>query len=222
MKMVKGIVLPKHCEYSSRRTGQIPVSRAWVCCSLVSSISCKLITSWRVAGVLDTDCCHNWPSSSQQRGGNIEFRISSVSLLVSSKAPAVWGLFISISVSGAPLSCPGASPPAPGCCSAPGSGIDPRLLYPAPPFCWYYFNFSIPISKNIYIFNLYLCNSGIQQVCSPLLMIRKSEMPVVRKFQGCEFVILPAPSSNHAQLGNGFCFCLQTCKYQQVYKYAVQ
>lgn len=48
------VKLPKHCLYSSRRTGQIPVSRAWVCCRRASSNSCKLITSWRVDGTLDT------------------------------------------------------------------------------------------------------------------------------------------------------------------------
>lgn len=46
--------LPKHWVYSSRRAGQIPVSRAWVCCNRASNNSCKLVTSWRVAGTLDT------------------------------------------------------------------------------------------------------------------------------------------------------------------------
>lgn len=74
-----GLHKPKHWLYKSRRTGQMPVSRACVCCSRVSSISCKLITSWRVAGTLDTVCVHSWPSSSQQRGGRMAFSTSSVS-----------------------------------------------------------------------------------------------------------------------------------------------
>ena len=70
--------LPKHCEYSSLLTGHIPVSRAWRCCSLVSSCSCWLITSRRVAGVLDTHCTQSFPPSLHSRGGRMELRISSV------------------------------------------------------------------------------------------------------------------------------------------------
>lgn len=43
--------------------GQIPVSRAWFCWSRVSSISWRLMTSWRVAGVELTVWHHSWPSS---------------------------------------------------------------------------------------------------------------------------------------------------------------
>merc|ERR1711957_64529 len=46
----------KHCEYNSSRMGQMPVSRACRCCSHLSRSSCKLMTSARVAGVLDTYC----------------------------------------------------------------------------------------------------------------------------------------------------------------------
>ena len=49
--------------YSSSRTGQIPVSLACRCCSFRSSSSCRLITSRRVAGVLDTYWTHSCPSS---------------------------------------------------------------------------------------------------------------------------------------------------------------
>jgi len=53
IKEIYIIILPKHCEKSSRRTGQIPVSRACRCCKRISNCSCKLITSRRVAGVDD-------------------------------------------------------------------------------------------------------------------------------------------------------------------------
>jgi hypothetical protein len=53
----------KHCAYSSSRTGHMPVSRACRCSRRWSSCSCKLITSSRVAGVLETYCTHSWPSS---------------------------------------------------------------------------------------------------------------------------------------------------------------
>ena len=72
---------PKHCEYSSLLTGQIPVSLACLCWRLVSSFSCRLMTSSLVAGVLDTLCTHSCPPSLHSRGGRMELRISSVSLL---------------------------------------------------------------------------------------------------------------------------------------------
>lgn len=58
-------LVPKHCLYSSLRTGHIPVSLAWVCCNRVSNISCKFDTSWRVAGTLETlhqqqSLSYNW------------------------------------------------------------------------------------------------------------------------------------------------------------------
>lgn len=77
----------KHCLYNSRRTGHIPVSRACVCCNRESNVSWRLITSCRVAGVLETVCVQSWPSSSQQRGGRIVFKISSVSLCGSTNTP---------------------------------------------------------------------------------------------------------------------------------------
>jgi hypothetical protein len=45
---------PKHCVYNSRLMGHIPISRACLCCSLMSSSSSKLMTSIRFAGVLET------------------------------------------------------------------------------------------------------------------------------------------------------------------------
>ena len=63
---------PKHCEYSSLLTGQIPVSRACRCWSLISSCSWRLMTSSRVAGVLETHWRHSWLSSVhslQKQGG---------------------------------------------------------------------------------------------------------------------------------------------------------
>lgn len=71
-------ILPKHWEYSSLLTGQIPVSLACRCWRRVSSCSCKFSTSKRVAGVLDTHCCHSCPLSLHCRGGRMELRISSV------------------------------------------------------------------------------------------------------------------------------------------------
>ena len=41
----------------------MPVSLACLCWSLRSSSSCRLTTSRRVAGVLDTCCTHSWPFS---------------------------------------------------------------------------------------------------------------------------------------------------------------
>lgn len=64
--------------YSSSRIGQMPVSLAWRCCKRWSKASCKLITSKRVAGVLETYCTQSCPSSVHSRGGRIEFKISSV------------------------------------------------------------------------------------------------------------------------------------------------
>jgi hypothetical protein len=55
--------VPKHCAYSSSRIGQMPVSRAWRCCKRWSRFSCSVTTSRRVAGVDDTYCTHNLPSS---------------------------------------------------------------------------------------------------------------------------------------------------------------
>ena len=92
-KMVNGVLLattkirfsqrmlihsPKHCEYSSLLTGQIPVSLAWRCWRRVSSCSWRLMTSSRVAGVLETHCTHSCPASDHSRGGRMELRISSV------------------------------------------------------------------------------------------------------------------------------------------------
>ena len=54
---------PKHCEYSSRRTGQMPVSRACRCCSFRSSCSWRCTTSILVLGVLDTCWIHSCVSS---------------------------------------------------------------------------------------------------------------------------------------------------------------
>ncbi len=41
----------------------MPVSRAWRCCKRWSRFSCSVTTSRRVAGVDDTYCTHNLPSS---------------------------------------------------------------------------------------------------------------------------------------------------------------
>lgn len=54
---------PKHCEYSSLRTGQMPVSLACRCCSFRSSCSCRCTTSILVLGVLDTCWIHSCVSS---------------------------------------------------------------------------------------------------------------------------------------------------------------
>lgn len=54
-----------------------------LCCNLISSCSCKLTTSSLVAGVVETVCLHNWPSSSHSFGGKMVFNISSVSFLTS-------------------------------------------------------------------------------------------------------------------------------------------
>jgi hypothetical protein len=58
--------------------GHIPVSRAWRCCSLRSSASCRLTTSILVAGVLDTCCVQSWPSCVHDLGGRSVARMSSV------------------------------------------------------------------------------------------------------------------------------------------------
>mmetsp|Transcript_65893 Transcript_65893/g.204366 ORF Transcript_65893/g.204366 Transcript_65893/m.204366 type:complete len:436 (+) Transcript_65893:528-1835(+) len=58
--------------------GQMPVSRAWRCCSHLSRSSCRLMTSARVAGVLETYCTHSWSSCDHSRGGRMELRMSSV------------------------------------------------------------------------------------------------------------------------------------------------
>eukprot|EP01139_Manchomonas_bermudensis_P001289 Amastigsp_a1687_218.p3 type:complete len:128 gc:universal Amastigsp_a1687_218:470-87(-) len=68
----------KSWSYSSRRTGQSPVSLALRCWSLRSSCSCRVMTSRRVAGVDETFCTHSWPSSSNSEGGRIALRMSSV------------------------------------------------------------------------------------------------------------------------------------------------
>lgn len=52
--------------------------RTWRCCSCWSSFSWRLMTSRRVAGVLDTCCTHSWPSCVHSRGGRMLFRMSSV------------------------------------------------------------------------------------------------------------------------------------------------
>mmetsp|Transcript_88241 Transcript_88241/g.121810 ORF Transcript_88241/g.121810 Transcript_88241/m.121810 type:complete len:223 (+) Transcript_88241:664-1332(+) len=85
------IISSKHWAYSSSRTGQMPVSRAWRASSLWSRCSCVLITSRRVAGVADTYCTHNCPSSVHSRGGRIELRMSSV--CVTCALPSTGGSF---------------------------------------------------------------------------------------------------------------------------------
>jgi hypothetical protein len=57
----------------------MPVSLACRCCSLRSSSSCRLMTSRRVAGVLETYCTHSCPSSVHS--------LSSHDLAVSSRKP---------------------------------------------------------------------------------------------------------------------------------------
>lgn len=65
-------------EYSSLRTGQIPVSLDCRCWSFKSSCSWSAITSRRVEGVPDTYCTQVLPSSSHRRGGSTEFKMSPV------------------------------------------------------------------------------------------------------------------------------------------------
>lgn len=61
-----------------------------LCCSRISSCSCRLTTSNLVAGVVDTSCLHNCPSSSHSFGGKIVLRISSVSCFSSVITPATF------------------------------------------------------------------------------------------------------------------------------------
>lgn len=59
-----------------------------LCCNLISNCSCKLTTSKRVAGVVETCCRHFCPSSSHSFGGKIVLSISSVSLRASAASGA--------------------------------------------------------------------------------------------------------------------------------------
>jgi len=68
-----------------------------------------------------------------------------------------------------------------------------------------------------------VCASGIRQLFPSILLIGKSEMPVLGKnTQGCEFVFIPSPASNLPVLGNALNSDLFMCLVANINRWKME